>query len=256
MNLGLSDSLVLAKAVYKNTRKFKNLEVVLAPSTIFIYPIADAINKKSQDFSLACQNVMYEQKGEFTGEISPRMLKGLCSYAIVGHSERRKYFNETNQIINAKLLKALASNLRVILCVGEQERYHLEDHFDYEVKRMRKKDGILANLEEIFQGISKADLGKIEVAYEPVWAIGTANASSGAYSASICYIVKSFLKEKFGEDAEKVRMLYGGSVNKENAEEFLLQPNIDGLLIGGASLKAEEFVSICSVASKLKSVNH
>ncbi len=252
MNLTLSDSLVLTKSIYKNTSLYKNIEVALAPASIFIFPIAQNLRGKRENFSLACQNVMYENSGEFTGEISPLMVKNLCSYVIIGHSERRKYFNENASVINAKLKATLKNNLKAIVCVGEQERYHLEDHFDYEVKRMQKKGGILADLEEIFSSIDKNDFKNITIAYEPVWAIGTSNASSGAYSASISYIIKSHLKERFSDSAETIKILYGGSVNKANAAEFLIQPNIDGLLVGGASLKASEFSTICKVASQLK----
>lgn len=252
MNLALADSLVLAKSVYKNTASLKNIDVVLAPASVFIFPIAQNLHSKRENFGLACQNVMYENSGEFTGEISPVMIKNVCSYVIIGHSERRKYFNENASVINAKLKAVLKNNLKAIVCVGEQERYHLEDHFDYEVKRMQKKGGILADLDEIFNSIDKSDFKNIAIAYEPIWAIGTSNASSGAYSASVAYIIKSHLKEKFSDEADNIKILYGGSVNKSNTSEFLIQPNIDGLLIGGASLKAGEFVGICKVASEIK----
>lgn len=251
MNTELAEALVLAKSIYKNTAKLSNIEVAIAPPSVFIYPIRQSIPRRGT-FSLACQNAMYQPNGEFTGEVSPTMLKNLCHYVIIGHSERRKYFNENAAVINAKLKMILKSGLQAIVCIGESERYHLEDHFDYEVKRMRKKGGILADLEEILEGITKNQLENISIAYEPIWAIGTANAASGAYSAAIAYIIKSQLKEKYDSASEKVRILYGGSVTDKNVGEFLIQPDIDGLLVGRTSLSAKEFVTICRLASELK----
>ena len=253
MNSNLTDALALSSLVYKNTQKFKNIDVVLAPPSIFIYPVAETIKNKRGNFSLGIQNVMYLDSGEFTGEVSPAMAKGLCKYAIIGHSDRRKYFGETDEVVNAKLKAVLKNGMRAIVCVGEKERYHLEDHFDYEVKRMKTSGGIIGSVEKSLAGISSKDFAQIVVAYEPVWAIGSSNAANGAYAASISYILKSHLKEKFGEGAEQIKIIYGGSVNPKNAQEFLVQPNIDGLLVGGSSLKSREFLQICKVASETKS---
>lgn len=250
MNLLLSDALVLSGQIARAAESFNNIEVVLAPPAVFIYPIREHIKAKPGNFFLSAQDVFYESEGAFTGEISANMIKAVCAYSIIGHSERRKYFGETDEIINRKLKTLLADNIKAIVCVGEQERYHLEDHFDYEVKRMRAAVGILDSAEKVLRDIKPADFENIVIAYEPIWAIGTGNCASGAYAASVCYIIKSHLTEKFSDLASKIKVIYGGSMDAKNAEEFMTQPNIDGLLVGSASLSSKEFKAICRIASE------
>lgn len=250
MNLNLSDALVLSGQFANLAEKYRNLSLVLAPPSLFIFPVKDHLKAKSANFHLALQDVFYEKSGEFTGEISAEMVKGVCDYSIIGHSERRKYFGETDEIIERKLQVLLKADMKAIVCVGEEERYHLEDHFDYEVKRMKKSGGLLDSVEKILHNAKLADLDDIVIAYEPVWVIGTGNAASGAYAAAVCYIIKSFLKEKFLQAADKIQIIYGGSSCAENAKEFMSQPNIDGLLVGSASLSAKEFKRICQTSSE------
>jgi len=251
MNLNLSDAIVLSGQIAKSAEKFRNLSVILAPSSVYLYPIREHLRAKPTNFYLALQDVFYKNEGEFTGEISPSMVKGMCSYSIIGHSERRKYFGETDEVVARKLNALLENDLKAIICIGEEERYHLEDHFDYEVKRMKKPGGILDSVDKIFSKIKSGDLENVVVAYEPVWAIGTSNAASGAYAAAVCYIIKSFLKQMHPAGADKVQIIYGGSTDAQNTAEFLSQPNIDGLLVGGASLSAREFKKICQISSEL-----
>jgi triosephosphate isomerase len=250
MNMDLNDAIVLSGQIAKYAENYKNILVVLAPPAVFIYPIREHLKAKAPNFSLALQDVFYEEEGAFTGEISLKMVKPVCSYFIVGHSERRKYFGETDEIVNRKLKTILKNKKQAVVCIGEKERYHLEDHFDYEVKRMYAKDGIVSSLEKVLQGVPGEYFENISIAYEPVWAIGTANAASGAYASSVCYILKNFLKEKYPKFYDKIRILYGGSVDVKNTEEFVGQPNIDGLLVGGASLKAKDFKEICKITSE------
>jgi len=250
MNLTLADALVLSGQAAKCAENYPNISVVLAAPSVYIYPIREHLRAKPNNFYLSLQDIFYEQEGAFTGEVSPKMVKGICSYSIIGHSERRKYFGETDEIVNRKLKALINANMKAIVCIGEQERYHLEDHFDYEVKRMGAKGGILASAQKVLEGIQGDDFDKIVIAYEPIWAIGTSNAASGAYAASVCYIIKSFIKEKFPKSADKIQVVYGGSTGKDNTEEFMSQPNIDGLLVGGASLSGKDFKEICRIASE------
>ncbi|MFH1855015.1 MAG: triose-phosphate isomerase [bacterium] len=250
MNATLSDSLVISGSVYKNTRNYKNIDIVLAPPSIFIYPVLEHLHIKRKNFHLACQNIYFADEGEFTGEISAKMIKGLCDYVVLGHSERREHFGETDEMVNKKIESALKSGITPIVCIGESEKFHLEDHFDYEVKRMSSSGGILDSVSKCLSGIS--ELEKVIVVYEPIWAIGSDNAASGAYCSSVCYIIKSHLERKFGDQAEKIKILYGGSTTSENTEEFMRQPNIDGLLVGGSSLNAREFSKICKITSEVK----
>ena len=250
MNLALSDALVLSGQISKYAESFKNIDVVLAPSSIYMYPIKEHLKNKPTNFHLAGQDIFYEQHGAFTGEISTKMIRPFCSYSIVGHSERRKYFGETDEIINRKIKSLILNKMKAIVCVGEKERYHLEDHFDYEVKRMSSPGGILESVEKVLAGLKSEDLDNVIIAYEPIWAIGTGNCASGAYASSVCYIIKSFLTKKYSQNADKIKIVYGGSVDGKAAEEYIVQPNIDGFLVGTASLSAKEFKEICRVTSE------
>jgi triosephosphate isomerase len=250
MNLELNDAIVLSGQIAKYAESYKNIDIILAPAAVFIYPVREHLKAKAPNFKLALQDAFYEDEGSFTGEISLGMVKSVCSYVIIGHSERRKFFGETDEIVNRKLKTVLKNKKKAIVCIGEKERYHLEDHFEYEKKRMGQKDGILNSLEKTLQGVPGEYFDEIVIAYEPIWAIGTANAASGAYAAAVCYILKNFLKEKYPKHADKIKIIYGGSVDKSNTEEFISQPNIDGLLVGTASLSAKEFKEICKITSE------
>lgn len=244
----------MAGQISKNIEKVSQVDVVLCPPSVFVYPLAEHLKNKPNNLHLGTQNIMYEAEGAYTGEISAIMVKGICRYCIVGHSERRRIFKETDELVLKKVAFALVSGLKPIVCVGEMERFHIEDHFDSEVKRMKTEGGVIFQIEKIISGISKSELENLVFAYEPVWAIGTDNAATGAYAAAICYIIKNYLKEKLPEDvAQKIKILYGGSVTGENTEEFMRQPSIDGLLVGGASINFSEFVKICKITSEVKS---
>jgi triosephosphate isomerase len=185
----------------------------------------------------------WEEKGAFTGEISPAMVKELCGYVILGHSERRAYFGETNETVNRKLIAAQAIGLVSIVCVGET----LDE---YESNRTREVVSTQTSMG--LKGVSPEYARSIVVAYEPVWAIGTGKASTGE-AANL--VVKDFIRPAiaalYGEEtAQAVRVLYGGSVTASNAVEFFAQPDIDGALVGGASLKLDEFVAITKAAVK------
>jgi len=192
---------------------------------------------------LGAQNMHWEEKGAFTGEVAPGMVKELCSYVILGHSERRAYFGETDEIVNRKLLAAQKFDLTPIVCVGET----LEQ---YESNQTR--DVVMRQTSLGLKGVSAEFASRIVVAYEPVWAIGTGKASNGKEANAV---VKDFIRvaiaELYGEQAaQAVRVLYGGSVTGTNAAEFFSEPDIDGALVGGASLKVDDFAAITKAAAK------
>jgi triosephosphate isomerase (TIM) len=216
------------------------VERVLCPPFPSLLAVAALL--EGTDIRLGAQNMHWEASGAYTGEVSPLMLAELCQYVILGHSERRTYFNETDETVNRKLHSALAHDLTPILCVGETlEEY--EAGQTNEVVSRQMKLGLA--------GLQLVDGSAIVVAYEPVWAIGTGRAStaSGANEV-IADVIRAAMKELFGDEiAQAVRVLYGGSVKGENAAEFFSQPDIDGALVGGASLKVGDFTQIVQAAT-------
>jgi len=254
MNLGLSEGLILASQVARQVEKINHLEVVLCPPSPFVFEIFQHLRAKPRNLHFGLQNIMWEKEGAYTGEVSVDMVKGLCRYFIIGHSERRKIFAETDEMVNKKTKLVLHSKMTPIVCVGELERFDLENRYKYEIDRMSAAGGVLFQIDKALEGISKADLPRIVLAYEPVWAIGTGNAADGAYAAAVCYIIKSHLENKYSQDiAREIKVLYGGSVLSRDVREYMLQPSIEGLLVGGASLKAAEFIKICKITSEVKS---
>jgi len=193
------------------------------------------------DIGLGAQNMYWEAAGAFTGEVSPAMLAELCRFVILGHSERRTYFGETDATVNRKAQAALANRLIPIVCVGETLT-------EYEAGRT--SEVVYRQIKLGLSDLSLADGNALVVAYEPVWAIGTGKASTGTgANAVIADVIRPALQELFGEAlAQAIRVLYGGSVKADNAAEFFNQPEIDGALVGGASLKAGEFIGIVQAA--------
>lgn len=187
--------------------------------------------------ALGAQNMYLEDEGAFTGEISPKMLRAVgCAYVILGHSERRQYFAETNELINKKAHKALASGLIPIICVGEtleQREKNITDQI------------VTAQIRGVLKEIGSSDVEKLMLAYEPVWAIGTGKTATPAQAQEVHLLIRKILGQTFSwATAEKVVIQYGGSVKPENSRELLSQPDIDGALVGGACLKAESFIAI------------
>ncbi len=193
------------------------------------------------DIALGAQNFYWEASGAYTGEISPAMVAELCQYVIIGHSERRAYFGETNASVNRKVHAALSHGLLPILCVGETLEEN-DANLTAEVVSSQLREG-LARLD-------LEDGNAIIIAYEPVWAIGTGKAATAEGANSVvAHVIRPVLAEAFGEMfAAQVRVLYGGSVKSDNAKEFFSQPDIDGALVGGASLKVDEFTAIVHAA--------
>lgn len=226
--------------------KNKNIEIVVSPPFTALYAVNQCLldAKSGQNIFLAAQDVFWEEKGAYTGAISPAMLFDIgCRYAIIGHSERRQYFHETDKSVNKKIRASLKANLKCIVCIGET------------LKQKEKGDTFSAIELQItggFDSISIEELKNCVVAYEPVWAIGTGKTATPEQADE----THQFIREKFHEifnkiAAEKIQILYGGSVNPENAKGLLSKENIDGALVGGASLKPESFNKIIRESEKI-----
>lgn len=217
------------------------VEIVLCPPFISIPEVAARV--KGSPIRLGAQNLFWETKGAFTGEVSPSMVSELCEYVILGHSERRQFFSETDEGVNKKIKAALAHQLKPIVCVGEDLTQN---------EAGQTQAFVSAQVRAAFHDLSPADARNIVIAYEPIWAIGTGKAASGAgANAVIGLTIRGTLADLYDETtAQAVRVQYGGSVNPKNIAEFLAQPEIDGALVGGASLVAADFVAICRAAVK------
>ncbi len=239
MNKTVAEARELVSTMSAKLREIANVEKVLCPPFIAIPTLASLL--EGSGIGLGAQNLHWEEKGAFTGEVSPGMVKEFCQYVIIGHSERRAYFGETDEGVNRKLHAAMKMSLIPIVCVGETLQQY-EAGTTAEVVRRQISVGLA--------GVDSASASKIVVAYEPVWAIGTGKASSGENANFVHQqVIRPVLTELFGaEGAQAIRILYGGSVTAANAAEFFAYPDIDGALVGGASLKPDEFVAITKAA--------
>lgn len=240
MNKTVAEARDLVSTMLAPLREIVNVEKVLCPPFTSLSAISAAL--AGTDIGVGAQNMHWEEKGAFTGELAPNMVKEFCGYVIIGHSERRAYFGETDETVNRKLRAAMKLDLTPIVCVGETLDQYESGRTGEVVSRQIKLG---------FADVDSATAARIVVAYEPVWAIGTGKASSGENANGVVkQVIRPALTEVFNEKtAQSIRVLYGGSVTASNAAEFFAQPEIDGALVGGASLKADEFVAIVKVAS-------
>ena len=242
MNKTVAEARELVSIISGKLREIPNVEKVLCPPFIAIPTLYGLL--KDSGIGLGAQNLYWEEKGAFTGEVSPGMVKEFCKYVIIGHSERRTYFGETDESVNRKVSAAIKAGLTPIVCVGETlDQY--ESGLTSEVVRRQIKVG-LAGIDPV----DPTSARRIIVAYEPVWAIGTGKASSGENANHVHgQVIRPALSDLFGDEiAQSIRIQYGGSVTASNAAEFFAQPEIDGALVGGASLKPDEFVAITKAA--------
>lgn len=240
MNKTFSESVSFINEFSKKVGSFGSTEVAICPTFLGI----PAIKKSCEEcgIKLGAQNCYFEDKGAFTGEISAEMLKDLgVEYVILGHSERREYFKETNSVINKKIKSALKNKLRAIFCVGETQEQR-DNGQEFSV--------VKSQLVECLDGIDSEMLKNVIIAYEPVWAIGTGKVVTEADACKMASEIKKFISSKF-EIIEGCAVLYGGSMNSSNAEKFLKLPEIDGGLIGGASLDVDEFLKITEISESL-----
>ncbi len=237
MNLSLDEARDLLNGVRSAKIDFNKVEVLVAPPFTALQ-LAHALLTET-DILIAGQNMHWESKGAFTGEISPLMLKGTgCSHVIVGHSERRALFFETSDIVNSKVDAAIETGLIPIVCIGETLKER-EDKKTFDIIRTQLNESLKTNCK-------KRNLPQsVILAYEPVWAIGTGKTATPEVAQKVHLFIRRWLIENFDNNTgETIRILYGGSVKPDNIKELMLQPDIDGALIGGASLKADSFLSI------------
>lgn len=239
MNLNRQGAMTLAKGLAEALDSISNVEVAICPPAVYLSEVAVAISGTS--IGLGAQNMYHVGEGAFTGEISPLMLRDLgCQFVILGHSERRQFFGETDATVNAKTQAALANSITPIVCVGE-------------TLEQREAGSTASVIEEQIRGSLaglSADQGsRLVIAYEPVWAIGTGRTASPSQAEEVHSQIRQLLSSLFGSSvADLIRLQYGGSVKPENAAELMSQPNIDGALVGGASLKVDSFEGIIRAA--------
>jgi len=239
MNTRVSEAVQLVNEMRQELDKIDNVDKVICPPFVSLVVVKELL--KGSSIRLGAQNIYFEERGAYTGEISPLMIADLCDFVIIGHSERRQYFNETGEIVNKKVRAALKVGLKPILCIGEK----LEEN---EVGRT--EEVVAEQIGSSLAGIEH--LGGLTIAYEPVWAIGTGRAATGEQANETIGYIRRAISQNYGEViAHDMRILYGGSVTADNAAEFICQPEIDGALVGGASLKADQFLSIVRQTSEI-----
>lgn len=232
----------LANQIKIRSTEIKNTDIILCPPFTALTVVSEVV--KGTSIAVGAQNIYWEKSGAFTGEINADMIKSTgARYVIIGHSERRQYFGETNETVNKKINSALESGLKAIVCVGEV----LEERESGTTEKV-----IETQIGGALKGLSKENMANIIIAYEPVWAIGTGKTATPDQAQEVHKQIRSLVSEQFGNSVgEAVRIQYGGSVKAENADELLCQPDIDGALVGGACLKADSFMPIIQSAEKL-----
>ena len=242
MNTSRAEAVALATAVAAKVGSSSNVDVAVCPPSVYLEAVGQAL--KGAAVGLGAQNCYYEAKGAFTGEISPQMARDIgCTYVILGHSERRQIFKESSHDVNRKVMAALAAGLTPIMCVGETLDQRQSGSTAAVVRE--QVEGSLA-------GLSADQMLKIVIAYEPVWAIGTGVVATPEQAEEVHADLRRLLQTGYNSQvASALRIQYGGSVNAENAATLLGQPNIDGALVGGASLKADSFLAIVTAARSL-----
>ncbi|OGP53319.1 MAG: triose-phosphate isomerase [Deltaproteobacteria bacterium RBG_13_52_11b] len=235
MNKTVTEAVDLVRELKASLSRVEGVEIAVAPPFTALYPVSQEL--KHSPIRLAAQNVFHEEKGAFTGEVSPAMLKDVgCEYVIIGHSERRQLFGETDETINRKMRSALNQGLKPIFCIGEtlSER---EGEKTFSVIERQVQGGL--------RSIGEEEMKRVVIAYEPVWAIGTGKTATPQQAEEVHRFIRGRLEQLYPREiAEEIRIQYGGSVTPENVKGLMSQENIDGALVGGASLKAESFSRI------------
>ncbi|MBI4318407.1 MAG: triose-phosphate isomerase [Chloroflexi bacterium] len=240
MNTTVPVAVALVDSMRDRLEQTAGAEKIVCPPFVSLAAVRDLLAGTSVE--IGAQNMYFEDKGAFTGEVSPAMLAPLCKYVILGHSERRQYFAETDEIVNKKILAALKHGLLPIVCVGENLAQN---------EAGQTADVVTRQIRTAFAGVPS--LANVVVAYEPIWAIGTGKPATGPGANQVIGLIRSTLEELYGRGAaQAVRIQYGGSVTAANIAEFISQPEIDGALVGGASLKADEFVRIVAASAEAK----
>ena len=246
MNNNITESLNLVKNLIQLTKDSKDVEVLVCSPFTSLYSIRQIL--KGTNIKLGAQNMHYEENGAYTGEISPLMLNDIgVDYVIIGHSERRQYFNEIDEAVNKKLKSAIKFGIKPILCVGET----LEQR-----ESKIEKDTVKKQIINAFKNINNEDSVNVVIAYEPIWAIGTGKTATSDEANEMASFIRETYAEIYSKElSNNVIILYGGSVKGSNASEIMSQSDIDGALVGGASLKAEEFINIINFDQKCQKGN-
>ena len=237
MNTTVTEAVNLVKEMRDDLEIIPGVDKVICPPFISLAPLKEVV--EGSTIKLGAQNLYFAEKGAYTGEISAFMLAGLCEYVIIGHSERRQYFGENGDMVNKKVVSALKAGLIPILCIGEK----LEEN-----EAGKTEEVVTGQLNAALENID--DIDGLILAYEPVWAIGTGRAATGEWANETIALIRSCVSGRYDRGiSREIRILYGGSVTADNTAEYMNQPDIDGALVGGASLKASEFISIVAQAS-------
>ena len=241
MNLGVDEASALAASLAEACADLRDVDIAVAPTELCLTAVITALNESG--IHVASQNHYHAVKGAYTGEVSPVMLRQAgCAYALIGHSERRTLFAETNHQVQQKVLAAFEAGLLPILCIGET----LEER-----EAGNAESIVQEQLMTAIQSLDAAQVASVTIAYEPVWAIGTGKTATPAEAQSMHAFIRGLLREEYPSFvADDIRIQYGGSVKPHNAKELLSQPDIDGALVGGASLTVDSFVGILSAVSK------
>lgn len=239
MNKLVGEAVNLVEGLKPLVRDVANVDIVVCPTFPALYAVGQAL--KGSNVQLGGQNCYLKEKGAFTGEVSPQMLQDVgCTWVIIGHSERREYFKESDEFLNQKLKFALGAGLKVMFCIGETLA---------ERESGRMNDVLTRQVTQGLEGLTAAEFANVSVAYEPVWAIGTGVTATPQQAQEAHAFIRGLVAERFGREvADKLRIQYGGSVTADNAAELIGQPDVDGALVGGASLDAEKFAKIVKAA--------
>jgi len=237
MNMTNLEAEKFIKSLGDSYRNKNNCEVAVCPPATALMGVKKLIDKYSIDVKLGAQNMFYESSGAFTGEVSPGMIKELgAEYIIIGHSERRQYFSETNEMVNKKMSAAFKSGLKPIMCIGES----------LDIRESgRAEKFVLNQLIECLAGINEKNIAGVTIAYEPIWAIGTGKTATLKDANDMCKAIRGKMGDLYRKEiSEAIRIQYGGSVKPSNISELMSMADIDGALVGGASIKVDDFISI------------
>ncbi|MDI3548355.1 MAG: triosephosphate isomerase [Halanaerobiales bacterium] len=240
MNKTLSEAEILVTELKEELAGITEVEIAICPPAVNLTRVYDLI--KESNIKLGAQNMYWEEKGAFTGELSGAMLKEAgVSYVIIGHSERREYFAETDEGVNRKVRAAFNYGLTPIVCVGETLKEREEG---------KTNDKVRGQVKAALAGLDTGQVAELVIAYEPIWAIGTGRSATAGDANQVIGYIRDLVREDFGAAADKMRIQYGGSVKPDNIEELMAEEEIDGALVGGASLKANSFAEIVRGAMK------
>jgi triosephosphate isomerase len=240
----LTESVSFVQELAPHLAPFTGVERVVCPTFIAVASVAEAL--KNTDIKVGAQQIHWETQGAFTSQISPTMLQGLVEYVIIGHSECRAYLGETDETVNKKSKAALAHGLKPIIAVGESLAQN---------EAGETESFVSGQVRAGLAGISAADMANVVIAYEPIWAIGTGKSASGEVANSIIGMIRAVVRDVYDDHvANALRIQYGGSVKPDNMAEYMSQPDIDGALVGGASLKVADFTALVKAAAEAKGV--